>query len=308
MAERRDIKLTGLVGSNPLGALAAFGLLRVCSEIQELSQPRLYWSMEHDWIAVLNVPINNDANTLLSHLVTRQQSLKLSAFSWSEDIRVQPQDYRLRLVQETERATSHDRLGADYYAAFGSEMVTDGSKGLVKPTAFHMTSGQQKFLRSTREIAESLRDDSTEAFHEALFGPWKYEDQYHALGWDPITERLYALRHRAPTTEAPRSVRAAVWFAVESLPLFPTATASKKLATTGFARKHGVTSLVWPVWREAIGLDSMKTLLASSELLEPEGWEALGARGVAAIYEAVRSEFGQGYAILRPATLLWNLI
>jgi len=139
-----------------------------------------------------------------------------------------------------------------------------------------------------------------------LFGPWKYEDRYHSLGWDPMTERLHALRHCAPTSEVPRSVRAGVWFAVESLPLFPTARATKRLATTGFTRKNGNMRLIWPILTKAIGLNTLRTLLASAELFEPEGRNSLGMRGVVAIYESVRSEFGQGYAILRPATLAWS--
>jgi len=262
--------------------------------------------MDDDWIAILNVPPNINENTLIDHLVSRQRALKLRVFNWSDDIRVEPEEYRLHLIQHAETATSRDRLSVDYYAAFGSETITDGSKSLVKPTAFHMTSGQQKFLKNIRELAESLSNKSAESLREALFGPWKYEDQYHSLGWDPMTERLHALRHRSPTSEAPRSVRAAVWFAVESLPLFPTGRSGKRLATTGFTRRNGDTRFIWPIWTDAIGLDTLKPLLATSELLGPEGWESLGARGVAAIYEAVRSQFGQGYAILRPATLVWS--
>lgn len=289
-----------------MGALAAFGLLRACSEIPELSEARLYWRMEDDWLAVLTVGSSIDDTALLNYLGARQRALKLDVFSWSEDIRVEPEKYRLRLIQNGQTATSADRRIADYYAAFGSDMVADGSKGLVKPTAFHMTSGKQKFLKSVRELAESFDDSYNEALKEALFGPWKYEDQFHSLGWDPMTERLRALRHRAPTSEAPLSVRAAVWLAVESLPLFPTAGAAKRLATTGFTRRNGNTSLIWPIWPKAIGLNTLRTLLATSELFEPEGRNSLGLRGVVAIYESVRSDFGQGNAILRPATVAWS--
>ena len=280
MANRREIVLTGLVGSSPLGALAAFGLLIACSEIPELSEPRLHWRMEDDWMAVLTVASSIDESALLNHLEIRQRALNLDVFSWSEDIRVEPEKYRVRLIQHGKTATSRDRLSADYYAAFGSDTATDGSKGLVKPTAFHMTSGQQKFLKSVRELGESLSDGCDEALKEALFGPWKYEDRYHSLGWDPMTERLHALRHCAPTSEVARSVRAGVWFAVKSLPLFPTARATKRLATTGFTRRNGNTRLIWPIWTKAIGLNTLRTLLASSELFEPkdrtpsecEGW------------------------------------
>lgn len=306
MAERQEIVLTGLIGSNPLGALAAFGLLRACSEIQQISQPRLYWRMEDDWTAVLSARSNLDEETIVEQLATRQQARNLDVFSWSDDIRVQPENYRLHLIQHGQAATSCDRLSADYYVAFGSETVTDGSKRLVKPTAFHMTSGQQKFLKNVRELATSFSDDCAGPLKEALFGPWKYEDEYHSLGWDPMTERLHALRHRAPTNETPRSVRAAVWFAAEALPLFPTARVGERLATTGFTRRNGITRLTWPIWSTAVGVETLKTLLAASELFSLEGWESLRRRGVTAIYESIRSEFGQGYAILRPATLVWS--
>jgi hypothetical protein len=232
---------------------------------------------------------------------------RLDAFNWSRDIRVPPQEYRTLLIQQVKNAHYRDRWSADYYTAFGSEMVTDGSKGLVKPTAFHMASGQQKFLKSIVEVGQSLRDGANNAFKEALFGPWKYNDDQHHLGFDPFSERLYALRHKRPEKDrTKRSVRAAVWLAIESLLLFPTAPVSRnKLLTTGFSRTRRTPAFTWPIWRDRIGLDMLKTLLATSELVGHEGWDALGRRGVAAIYEAVRSDFGQGYAILRPATLVW---
>ena len=298
------------MGSSPLGALAAFGLLRACSEILELSEPRLHWRMEHDWMAVLTVASSIDECALLNHLEVRQRALKLDVFSWSEDIRVEPEKYRIRLIRHGQTATARDRRSADYYAAFGSDTVTDGSKGLVKPTAFHMTSGQQEFLKIVAEFAESLRKNSNQAFKEALFGPWEYNGRRHSLGWDPATERLYAYRHKDPSTKTkddfPNSVPGAVWLAVEALPLFPTTVWGRRLATTGLTKRNGVTRLVWPIWKEAIALDTLKMLLATSGLLDPEGWDSLGKRGVAAIYESARSEFGKGYAIFHPAALVWK--
>jgi hypothetical protein len=303
-----DIVLTGLIGSNPLGALAAFGLLRVCGEIPTLLKARLSWRIEDDWIAVLTLPGQIDENGLIACLSIRQQARQLDVFRWSPDIRVLPNEYREHLIQQAERARYYDRWNADYYAAFGSEMVTDGSKKLVKPTAFHMTSGQQNFLESVMELAESMHSRCSVALKEALFGPWTYNDDQHHLGLDPASERLYALRHKKPEKDrVKRSVLAAVWLAIEALPLFPTTVARGRLATTGFMRSDGNTRLVWPIWTEPISLDTLKTLIASAELAGEIGeLESLGRRGVTTVYGAVRSDFGQGYAILRPATLVWS--
>jgi hypothetical protein len=72
---------------------------------------------------------------------------------------------------------------------------------------------------------------------EALFGPWRYEDPQHSLGWDPSAERLHALRSRSPTKDAPQGVAAAVWLAFEALPLFPCFLSGGSLVTRGFVRR-----------------------------------------------------------------------
>jgi hypothetical protein len=302
-----EIVLTGLIGSNSLGALAAFGLLRACSQIEALRSGKLAWRLADDWTAVLTFADRIDRDALIKHLVKRQEDLKTDIFKWSDDIRVKPEVYRARLTEAAENATATKRGNADYYAAFGSETVTDGSKKLVKPTAFHMTSGQMRFLKSICEVAESVSDNRAGKFTEALFGPWKYDCECHGLFWDHMTERLYALRDCKPSDEKPRSVSAAVWFGIEAMPLFPTVRSGGKLATTGFVRTDGVTRFVWPIWTQPVGLDGLRTLLGSSELLSASAWDSLGQRGITAIYESVRSEFGKGYAVFRPATVVWSL-
>jgi hypothetical protein len=167
-----------------------------------------------------------------------------------------------------------------------------------------MTSGQQKFLSSALELAETFQKDQPEKLHEALFGPWLYRDKQHALGWDPSAERMYALRHKAPTSEPAKSVSAAIRLALEALPLFSVFPSKNgRLATSGFVRNNRENVFHWPLWKSPIGLDTLKTLLSTSEL---ENFEVLARRGVVAVYASVRSEFGQGYGIFRPAQLLWQ--
>lgn len=304
MNEHAPLVLSGLVGSSPIGALAAFGLLRVCSEIPELRDARLSWVSQDDWVAALLVTQKNGPDDLIDRLVEYLSARQMDVFNWSTDIRVAPDDFRARLIEKAMSSTVSERTGADYFSAFGSEMVVDGSKGLVKPTAFYMTSGQQKFLDSVNDLVMNLKVSSSESIREALFGPWRYNDNQHSLGWDPITERMYALRHRAPTSEAATSVRAAVWLAVEALPLFSTSVRNGgRLSTTSFSSENNQNVFVWPMWTDPIGLDGLRSLLATSELYgRRKDYKKLYRRGVSAVYQSVRSEFGQGYAIFRPAT------
>lgn len=303
MKQTTDIELSGLTGSSPIGALAAFGLLRLCAEIPALKEARLAWRREDDWIAVLEVSdaIDRDSlpGLLRDHL--RQQSCQV--FAWADDIRVQKSDYCQVLQQSLSDASSVNRRSCDYLAAFASEMAVDNAKGLVKPTAFYMTSGQQKFLSSALELAESFKKDQLEKIREALFGPWLYRDKQHALGWDPAAERVYALRHKKPGEEAPTSVSTAVRMALESLPLYPVFPDKRgRLTTSGFVRLNRENVYRWPLWKAPISLDTLKTLLIAN--LENE--EDLAQRGVTAVYSSIRSEFGQGYGLFRPAQLVWQ--
>jgi hypothetical protein len=105
--KRNDIILTGLIGSNPLGALSAFGLLRICDEIPALKGARLSWGWYHDWTAVLNTPGDICKDELLELMIARQQKRSLDIFGWSDDIKVDPKEYHEILKRQAEAATLH---------------------------------------------------------------------------------------------------------------------------------------------------------------------------------------------------------
>ena len=292
-----DILLPGLIGSTPLGAMAAFGLLRVCSEISDLAEARLHWTWDQDWRAVLSVPQAVGREELIKQLVLRQKDRSLDVFNWSDDIKVNPETYREQMLSHIINSSLYHRLEADYFAAYGSEMVKDKtSKGNVKPTALHMTAGQQKFLKLiNKDLAKSMSKKTAEAYAEALFGPWRCEDNVNPLGWDPSAKRLHALRHRSPSSDVFHCVRAAVWLAVEALPLYPTAAVSGRLQTTGFTMTRPK-MFIWPIWMPPIGLDTLRTLIMTSD-----STTSLMRRGVMAIYHSDRVESSQGGAFLRPS-------
>jgi hypothetical protein len=301
-------ELTGLKGGHPLGALAALGLLRVCTEMSGLANVRLAWQ-EEALTASLSVtpPLTNDK--LIEKLIELQLS-RASApeFSWANDIRTDPKAF-----VESISAAQGNRRVLNFLSSFGCELVLDGKQNL-KPTAFHMTSGQQRFLKQARELATSLEPLKSatkgktkirlpsESFREALFGPWQYDDEFHAFGWDPNAERLHALQAKSPTSEKPTSVRAAVWLALEALPLFPCAIADGILKTRGFSRREGRTEFSWPLWSHPLSLDAVRSLLALEEVtLAKPKLSDLRARGVFAVFRARRASLQKGYAIFRAA-------
>lgn len=315
------LPLTGLVGSHPLGALAAFGLLRWSTEIPALRGARLHWEQQDDWIAVLTPPASLDEDALCRLLLDAHAS----AGGWPHlagagpTLRMPVADFRGRCQSAALAARPAARFAADFAAGCGCEAFAD-DKGRLTPTRLHMTSGQQQFLAALGDLALSLLPDGKkrgrqtpaallEAVREALFGPWTWPDPEHALGWDPDGERLHALRPLAPTADnANKSVRFAVWLAHHALALLPSLPAGRRLLTTGFLpeRRGGQRRYRWPLWEAPIGADTLAALLGAPELTgaDDTGIAVLHARGVVAVYESQRHEFGQGYAVFRPARLI----
>lgn len=309
MTERQGIVLTGLAGSSPLGALAAFGLLRLFSRIPEFGDIRMAWVQRDDWTPVLYGNDLENSDQLISMVADIFNEADTVYCNWSDDIRVKPEDFRALLVEQADAATLDNRGLSDFFSSFASEVVIDKSKGLVKPTAFYMTSANQKFFKILREQSKNIGENSENKFKNALFGPWKYEDLTHSLGWDPNTERLYALRDQKPGEEKPQSVSAAVWLASQALPLFPTVLVGDRLKTTGFVnRKNEGFSFYWPIWEPQIAIDTLKSLLASKALIDNKEQASLVACGVKAVYRSKRNEFGQGYAVFLPANPVFSFV
>lgn len=147
-----------------------------------------------------------------------------------DDVKVDPDLFAALLRATRPHVNLADRESTDFLAALGSECIRSQSKNEVKPTALHMTSGNQQILETLRELAKSL--DATqpahgkascppsEAFREALFEEWRPADAFSSLGYDLATEPIYALDAAAPTDTGPRGTRAAVWLTVEPFPCF----------------------------------------------------------------------------------------
>jgi hypothetical protein len=313
-----EIPLTGLAGDHPLGALAAFGVLRCCDELDGFWGARLSWRREGTWAAVLHTPTDSTPDELVAALAARQRGRdRRPELTWADTLQVEPGVFLEAARAAEDGLAAGSRDFAYFLCAFGCELCA-GKTGRLEPTAFSMTSGQQKFLKECRALAGRLATGvkvgrrtkaPTDLFREALFGPWRYEDPQHSLGLDPSTERLHALRAQSPTKEASSGVAAAVGLAVEALPLFPCFLCGGRLATSGFhtrgaTRQDRVTALTWPVWTAPVPLATVRSLLSLPALTaERPPAEELRAMGVTEVFRSERYKVKtQGnYHILRPA-------
>lgn len=308
-----ELPLNGIPGSKPIGAMAAFGLLRIVAAETPFGDARLSWRLDSDWHPVLHTQESTTVDSVIEFLIHRQPKRSGARFlGWNDDIKCDPDQFRNAVVQASE---SEDYEGCLYFAAYGSDAITAKSTPDVKPTAFHMTAGQQRFLKSTRDLAESLdpghgssqrqADEQRVAevdliWRETLGGPWTYRDSTHSLGWDPTTEALHALCDRSPSAVGARAVRGAVWLAFESLPLFPSVPGQKQLLTTGF--NQGGTDFTWPVWEPPISVESLRYWLAAPNIAaSTPDMMRLHYCGIAALFRAHCSRDGNGRGTFRNA-------
>lgn len=291
-----DIELTGLRPDVPIGAMAAFGALRIAT--RSFRDVKLGWrSTGGGWHAVLSVDEVVGRDEVVEAIMVSDRELSRIAERWPEQIKTMTRD------EFRDRA----RACPEWFAAFGNDLVVDDRDGKIEPTPFDMSVARQKFLADALKLAKGLASDTgaRAAYEEALFGPWRYKDDQHSLGWDPSTMKLGAFTHKAPTGMANAGVRAAVWVAFESLPLFPCCY-HRGLAVRSFRRSGKEVILRWPVWRSGIGLRVLETLLGSA-LVNAERPDAaeLSARGVVALYESARFKPNKYLASFRPAQLVW---
>lgn len=290
------IELPGLRGHHPLGFLAACGLLRSCVGYSGWGPIKLAWTSSQGsshFIAVLFAETKLDIPTLTKVLNWQcEQTRKSPAFTWSSKIDNR-EEYRRavrRLVEQQRDRKSADALRT--FAALTSDVVLN--KGSLRSTMLDLTSGNQRFLGSVLDLAgkpakSNGKPDllSEDAVREALLGPWLYRDDHHALGWDPDTQRLHALRHKLPEKDREnRSVRAAVFLATQALPLFPCFAVGGNLYTTGFHRDDGEDWFSWPIWRDPISLDTLRSLLVYPFTAD------LQRRGIELVYRCRRVRTG----------------
>jgi hypothetical protein len=288
------LELGGLIGSHPLGALAAFGLLRVLTRQGDAA--RLCFVERDDWVAQIECS-HASVGALVEALTEWVRSDREEVLEWSnDDVRVKEEDYRGALSRALLQTNDEP---AAFLSALAADGAVDKSKGLIKPTAFYMASGQQSFLDTMKLILKFVRSSPSKVWDETLTGPWAYSAEIWGAGWDPGTERMHALRYKAPTKDRTSCVPGAVWLAFEALPLFPSFSLEGRERTVGFVRHDRAWHWRWPVPSMPVGLDTLAALVSSQEIAFAP--DSTARPGVAAVYESTRHEFGQGYAVFRPA-------
>jgi hypothetical protein len=300
--------LTGLDGKNPLGFLAALGVLNAVSDHTKSARPKLSWQRKGTYRPVLHDgPNATELVDLLaadSDAFAREPALELrypkANGTEAHDLKPPPK----RFAEYLEKLVDSDaRCSLAVAAAFATDVAVDNN-GNAKPTALHFTAGQQEFLAMVAELREGVtRDD----FDEALFGPWRYQRPLPVLQWDNSQTRDYALRSSDPSKDKKLGVPGADWLAFRGLPFVRVAPVAgyrgPAVATTGCRGGWKTGSFRWPIWTGALSRRVVSSLMTSPELFEMRP-RVLRARGVPIVFEAAIGRHEQGgYGSFSPASV-----
>ncbi|CAD5374843.1 conserved hypothetical protein [Rubrivivax sp. A210] len=263
MASTNSVDLTGLVGSSPIGFMAALGLLRVCVQDHGVDL-RLNWEQGHARLHGLG---REELFDLLKRHMKGRAAAPEFNFTVAGDkgsrgkamhLRtILPEDYRTAVA-----ACQGDARALGFLAGFATDAVVN-DKGFIARTKFDFSSGQQRLVDEFRSLAAMLDPEAKRPrvpfaarVERALMGG-AYEEQ-HTFGWDPASLMTHAHQASAPTDSATPGQPFTVWLAVESLPLHAVLpTGPRRARTTGFA---GTSAYVWPIWAEPLSLREVMLL------------------------------------------------
>ncbi len=324
---RRDVTERRGWDSNPLGFLAALGVLNVVSDAaadrsggvagdrkagsepgrrrpsQDLAaSPRLSWRDDDAWRPLLysaaeDVPslvktIREDLCTWKGDPSLQLRYEKRGAATW--DLKPPPEVFRKFLGKVME---SKSPRALEFVSAFAAEGALDNN-GNIKPTALHFTAGQQEFLQMIDLLVRNVSDKDIE---NALVGPWKYDRGLRAvLNWDATASRDYALRAKDPAKEKLGNP-GADWLAFRGLSFLRVFASRRSLLTTGCWGEWKTGVFRWALWLHPIERETVRTLLTLRTFAPAER----SLRGIPVVYDcAIRRSDQGGYGSFAPPAIV----
>jgi len=298
------IQLVGVDGSNPLGFLAALGLLRV------VPRATLSFSEDGSCRAFIDGPDKSESELATLVAADAKAAENKSApwrFTYTKaatkkqgeqevaDLKPPPDDFKKFLATCIEAWLTGNPEAAAYAAAYGTDVAVDG-KGNTKPTAFHFTAAQQTFLGAV----EGIRDSVTQEWVETSLFKGHGGRPGSNLRWDPGAERNWALMANNPGGEGTRVDAPLEWLAFRALPLVPSFPRGSRIITTGVAGRGDDMTFTWPLWSIPASLLTTRSVLAIDWTRSAK---ERAARGVFAICSSAIRRTSQGFGNFGPSSV-----
>lgn len=291
--------LPALDGANPLGYFAALGLLQVGDRMNGRGAWRLSWARAVVSTPTLHGPSSVD-EIVRAVLDDRDLWRDSPALGWQgcDDVKFAEGDCRryLRACRDVDDRGRSLGLAS----ALVAEGATD-NKGASKPTDFHFTAGQQRFLNMARLVRDGLDQRAVES---ALMRAWKPSSTLPSLKWDVGDDRPYALSASDPAAAQKLTVPGAEWLAINGLAFFPTFLSRRKIATTACSGSWKTGRFVWPLWSSPSGSAAVASYVASagSDHAAAAAWGCF--RG---LESRIRRSDQGGYGTFSPPRVIWDV-
>jgi len=264
-----QIVLEGLDGSNPLGFMAAVGLLRLL-HLQSVDARLGFidagvftaWVESKLGLEEISKVVAEDATAAagpqpwrLEYTKEEKRGLKTVA-----DLKAPPQEFSKFLDLAIDEWLVGRPQRAEYAACYGTDVARDG-KGNTKPTAFHFTAANQKFLDTVEDIRKSVTEAWVRASLQESGGEIRKGGN---LRWSTDSDRNRALMGVNPEKEDTTVNGPLEWLAFRGLPVFTTVPVQGRVATCGFTgRRQDELCFNWPLWNLGSDYHTLRSLLAS---------------------------------------------
>lgn len=324
------VRIPGLRGNDPLGFLAAVGLVAL-AEQDEIPALTLAWDVRWGHCAVADGQYRS-LDDMGAHLKAAFERIRDSgrvlpgvdaAFPLrkegrgSDPMRMpRPQMARFHEKAEERWLAQDDPWLARWLVALAAQCaVKDVKRGDVELTPFYAPSGQMS-------LRTSIFEKTMEAV-DAVDGPVDALTMWRRTGYDGANFDERAKRDAGVTTSgkpANQGAPSPTWLAAMGMRFFPLVDDGRSTATVGWQRLAlypGYTSrsLVWPLWEPQLDAVAVRTLLAHPALTLQEsengGWQpsdrdALEGLGVVRVFGASRRTLSQGDGPLGAAVQVWS--
>lgn len=306
--------LPGLVGTNPLGFLAALGVQVALLETGISSH--LWWRMGVSPTAMVseNVTARDIA----------EQAMEVFA-RWCSSPALNPADLlniprakadTLKLAKAEIRTYLDGSREMSEGAQLSAALVAEGSldnQEAAKPTDLYFTAGQMVFLAMARSILEGATEEDV---LEGLEGPWSYQSRLPSLMWDVADDRDYALSAGNPSKDKKLTNPGPEALALLGLSRYPVF--AGRFAGRPRTRMQGCSGIwtrarfTWPLWHKPASNHMVKSLLAhasglpdASGTAEPVCWYE--AWGIVSVHSSsIRRSAQGGYGTFGPAETVWQ--
>lgn len=138
------IELTGLRGDLPIGAMAAFGVLRICSRNERFTGAKLCWSGDGgDYRAALVTENDVSAEELMEALLEEAGRAREWP-DWEQVKTLTRDEFRAEAHNAAGAASPDNRERADWIACLANELAF--GHGKLESTPFDMSVARQKFF------------------------------------------------------------------------------------------------------------------------------------------------------------------